>query len=160
MTHEPKETKAGPDPEKFAEYYEQALRLRAEFDNSKKRMERERIEAIKYANERLLEEILPIVDNMDRAMASLAEGHDPDKVKAGLKIAQDELHKVLEDHGVTVVKALGEVFNPELHEAVAVTEKAGAEDGTVIDEIQKGYLLNGRLIRPSRVRIVQNSDKN
>lgn len=159
MTQEPKETKTGPDPEKFAEYYEQALRLRAEFDNSKKRMERERIEAIKYANERLLEEILPIVDNMDRAMASLAEGHDPDKVKAGLKIAQEELHKVLEEHGVTVVKAVGEAFNPEFHEAVAVAEKPGTEDGTVIDEIQKGYLLNGRLIRPSRVRIAQNNDK-
>jgi molecular chaperone GrpE len=140
---------------KAAEAQEQMLRLRAEFENVKKRFEREKIDAIKYANERLLAEVLPIVDNLDRATASLAEGHDPEKVNQGLRLAQNELHQVLETHGVEVVKALGEKFDPRLHEAVGVAERDDVEEGTVVDEIQRGYLLNGRLIRPSRVRIAQ-----
>lgn len=140
---------------KSSEAQEQMLRLRADFDNVKKRLEREKIDSIKYANERLLAEILPIVDNLDRATASLAEGHDPEKVKQGLKLAQNELHQVLETHGVEVVKALGEKFDPQVHEAVGVVERDDVQDGIVVDEVQRGYLLNGRLIRPSRVRIAQ-----
>ena len=144
------------------EQWEQMLRLKADFENTRKRLEREKIESFKFANERLLVEILPIMDNLDRAMTSLAEGHDPEKVKDGLKIAQEELHKVLEKHGVEAVKSLGSQFDPNLHEAVAVvTDATDAKDGTVVDEIQRGYLLNGRLIRPSRVRVAQHEkDKN
>lgn len=134
---------------------EQLLRLKAEFENTKKRLERDKFDAIKYANERLIAEVLPAIDNLDRAMASIAEGHSVEKVQAGLKIAQDELHKVLEQHGVELVKSVGTEFNPEFHEAVGVVETADAEEGSVVEEIQKGYLLNGRLIRPSRVRIAQ-----
>lgn len=140
---------------KAADAQEQLLRLRADFDNSRKRLEREKLEAIKFANERLLGEILPIVDNLDRAMASLSEGHDPEKVKQGLKLAQGEIHQILESHGVEVVKAEGEAFDPAKHEAVGVVERGDVEDGTVVQEIQRGYLLNGRLIRPSRVKISQ-----
>ena len=138
-----------------AEASDQLLRLRADFENTKKRLERDKLDAIKFANERLLAEILPIMDNLDRATASLAEGHDPAKVKEGLKIAQEELHQVLESHGVQVVKSVGEEFNPQFHEAVGVVESENAKDGTVLEEVQRGYLLNGRLIRPSRVRIAQ-----
>ena len=145
-----------PEKNEAEQNLDQLLRLRADFENTKKRLEREKSEAIKFANERLLIEILPIVDNLDRAMASLSEGHDPEKVKQGLKLAQEELHQVLELHGVKTVKALGEPFDPERHEAVATVESDGAKEGTVVDEIQRGYALNGRLIRPSRVRIAQN----
>lgn len=140
---------------KAKEYLDQLLRLKADFENTKKRLERDKQDAIKYANEKLLLEILPIVDNLDRAMASLDEGHDPEKVKKGLHIAQGELHEVLLEHGVQVVKSVGEAFDPNMHEAVAVVESDEKEEGTVLDEIQKGYLLNGRLIRPSKVRITQ-----
>lgn len=140
---------------KVNDHWDQILRLRAEFENTKKRLERDKQEAIKFANERLLTEILPIVDNFDRAMLSLSEGHDPEKVKQGLKIAQHELHKILEEHGVEVVRSVGEHFDPKFHEAVGVSETSDAKEGTVVDEIQRGYLLNGRLIRPSRVRIAQ-----
>lgn len=133
------------------------LRLRADFENTKKRLERDKLEAIKFANERLLSEILPIMDNLDRAMASLTEGHDPAKVKDGLKIAQEELHQVLELHGVQMVKSVGEEFNTQFHEAVGVVEGSDAKDGTILEEVQRGYLLNGRLIRPSRVKIAQNT---
>lgn len=140
---------------KAADQHDQLLRLKADFENTKKRLERDKGEAIKFANELLLVEILPIVDNFDRAMESLAQGHDPEKVKQGLKIAQEELHKILEEHGVEVVKSVGEPFDPNRHEAVAMVDSADAKEGTVMDEIQKGYLLNGRLIRPSKVRIAQ-----
>jgi molecular chaperone GrpE len=134
---------------------EQLLRLKADFENVKKRLEREKLEAIKYANERLLGEVLPIMDNLDRALASLSEGHDPEKVKTGLKLAQSELHQVLEQHGVQTVKALGEAFDPRFHEAMGIVESQDEEDGTILEEVQRGYLLNGRLIRPSRVRVSQ-----
>jgi molecular chaperone GrpE len=153
MEDQPKEEiKATP------EQWDQLLRLKAEFENTKKRLAREKLDAIKFANERLLVEILSVVDNFDRAMASLSEGHDPEKVKKGLGIAQTELHQILEEHGVQVVKCLGEPFNPEFHEAVAVVAAAeGVQDGTVVEEVQRGYVLNGRLIRPSKVRIAQSS---
>jgi molecular chaperone GrpE len=139
------------------ESQEQVLRIRADFENSKKRLERERGESIKYANERLLSEILPIMDSLDRAVASIQEGHDPEKVKQGLKLAQNELHRVLEGHGVEMVKSHGVEFDPKVHEAVGVVVTEDAEEGMVMEEVQKGYLLNGRLVRPSRVKIAQKS---
>ena len=142
--------------DKAKEQIDQLLRLKADFENTKKRLEREKQDSIKFANEKLLVEILPIVDNLDRALASLSEGHDPEKVMQGLKLAQQELHEVLEEHGVEQVKGLGEAFDPQIHEAVGVVEAPEQKDGTIVDEVQRGYLLNGRLIRPSRVRIAQN----
>lgn len=147
------EAEAKPEADKKID--DQLLRLRADLENARKRLERDKAEAIRYANERLIVEILPIVDNLDRAMASLAEGHDPAKVKDGLKIAQDQLHEVLERHGVEMVKTAEAEFDPRFHEAVAVVEDDRLEEGRVVDEIQKGYLLNGRLIRPSRVRVAK-----
>ncbi len=132
---------------------EQLLRLKADFENAKKRLEKDKFEAIRFANERLLEEILHVVDNFDRAMTSLSEGHDPEKVKQGLKLAQDELHKVLEMHGVQIIPSVGREFDPAVHEAVAIVKSDEAKEGVVIDEVQKGYILNGRLLRPSKVRI-------
>ncbi len=139
---------------KAAEHADQILRMKADFDNTRKRLERDKQEAIKYANEKLLAEVLPVMDNLDRAVASISEGHDPEKVKQGLRIAQEEMHKILELHGVEVIKAVGAEFDPRFHEAVATVE-AGGKEGTVVEEVQRGYLLNGRLIRPSRVKIAQ-----
>ena len=156
MTEDPRSIEAREN--KVKDYWDQILRLRAEFENTKKRLDRDKLDAIRYANEALLAEILPVVDNFDRAMASLSEGHDPEKVKQGLKIAQDELHKILEEHGVEVVKSVGQDFDPKFHEAVAVLETSEMEDGKVVDEIQRGYLLNGRLIRPSWVRIAKKKE--
>lgn len=137
---------------------DQLLRLKADFENTKKRLERDKLEAIKYANERLLAEVLPAVDNFDRAMASLAEGHDAASVQKGLEIAQGELHAILVKHGVQVVKTIGSSFDPHVHEAVSAVESPDAKDGEILDEIQKGYLLNGRLIRPARVIVARQSE--
>jgi molecular chaperone GrpE len=148
-----------PKPSPEAEQREQLLRLKAEFENTKKRLERDKQDAIRFANEKLLADMLHIVDTFDRAMASLAEGHDPAKVRKGLEIANDELHKILERYGVQPVKSVGQPFDPNLHEAVAEVEVPGQKSGTVVDEVQRGYVLNGRLIRPSRVRIARTKDE-
>lgn len=140
---------------KAKDLQQQILRLHADFDNTKKRLEKDKQEAIRFSNERLLIELLPVMDTLDRAMASLSEGHDPEKVKQGLKIAQSEMHELLEQHGVTLVKSVGQEFDPNLHEAVTMVETQDAKDGSVIDEIQKGYLLNGRLLRPSLVKVAK-----
>lgn len=142
-------------PSAADESREQMLRMKAEFDNVKKRLERDKQDAIRFANEKLLADVLHMVDMFDRAVASLAEGHDPAKVAKGLTIAGEELHKILERHGVQPVKAVGEPFDPNLHEAVAEVEDAAKQAGTVVDEVQRGYVLNGRLIRPSRVRVAK-----
>lgn len=135
-------------------FKEQLLRVKADFENTKKRLERDKQDAIKYANEKLLAEVLGIADNFDRAMASLSEGHDPVKVKQGLEMAQNQLHKMLEKNGVELVKSVGAEFDPRVHEAVGLVE-SDAKEGVIVDEVQKGYLLNGRLIRPSRVRLAK-----
>ena len=140
---------------KLNELTDQVLRTKADFDNSRKRLERDKMDAIKYANERLLAEIVPVMDTLDRAVTSLSEGHDPEKVKQGLRLAQEELHKILELHGVEVIKAVGNEFDPRLHEAVAMVEAGEAKEGFVVEEVQRGYVLNGRLIRPSRVKVAQ-----
>ena len=143
----------------IAESREQLLRLKAEFDNTRKRLEKDTQEAVKFANEKIIAEIIPIADNFERALLSLAQGHDPAKVKDGLVIAKDELNKILKQNGVQVIQSVGMPFDPNLHEAVAVVEDGKAEDGTVVDEVQKGFMLNGRLIRPSRVRIAQSKSE-
>lgn len=148
----------GSGKDKAREYQEQILRIRADFENTKKRLERDKLDAIRFANETLIVEILPIMDNLDRALASLTEGHDPEKVKQGLRIAQEELHKVLEKHGVQTVKTVGAEFDPRFHEAVATVDDNKFKDGAIVDEVQRGYTLNGRLVRPSRVRIAQKQE--
>jgi molecular chaperone GrpE len=80
-------------------------------------------------------------------------------VKEGLRIAQDELHEILEQHGVAVVNAVGGAFDPSFHEAVGAEETNDVKEGTVLSEIQRGYLLNGRLLRPSRVKIAKKEEK-
>lgn len=153
---EMKESQEAPRSE-AADLRDQLLRLKADFDNTRKRLEREKQESIKYANEGLLIEILPIADNLDRALESLAQGHDPAKVQEGLRIAQNELHEVLKECGVQVVKSVGTEFDPRFHEAIGVVETSDAKDGWVVEEVQRGYLLNGRLVRPSRVKVAKHS---
>lgn len=154
----PEEVQDSPK-DKLKEQQEQLLRLRADFENTKKRLERDKLDAIKFANEKLLIEILPIMDNLDRAMASIAQGHDLEMIKKGLLIAQSELHKVLEQNGVEVVKSQGLEFDPKLHEAVGTVNDPKMKEGVVGNEIQRGYKLNGRLIRPSLVQVVQREEK-
>ena len=141
---------------KADEYWDRILRLTADFENTKKRLEKRAEDAVRYANEKLLLEVLPLVDDLDRAITSLDRGrHDLSKVKEGLHIVQNTFHKVLEKNGVRMIEALGQVFDPNFHEAVGEKVTAEVEEGHVAEEVQRGYLLNGRLARPSRVKIAK-----
>jgi len=127
------------------------LRTVAEFDNFKKRTQREREEYIRFANESLLRELLPVLDNFDRALEAARAAAETESVVAGVELIQRELLKALEKFGVTPYSALGQPFDPERHEAVLRVVRPGAPDMTVVEETQRGYLLNGRVLRPAMV---------
>ncbi len=127
------------------------LRAVAELDNLKKRTQREREEYIRFANESLLRELLPVLDNFDRALEAARAAAETESVVAGVELIQRELLKVLEKFGVTPYSALGQPFDPERHEAVQRVVRPGAPDMTVVEETQRGYLLNGRVLRPAMV---------
>ena len=129
------------------------LRLHAEFENYKKRMARERSEFMKFANEALILGFLPVLDNLERAIGIARSGTDAHGVAEGLDIILRLFHTTLEKAGVKAIEAVGHEFDPNLHQAVAQVESADGRDNVVVEEIQRGYLLEGRLLRPSMVKI-------
>ena len=131
------------------------LRLHAEFENYKKRMARERSEFVKFANEALILEFLPVLDNLERAVAMANSGMDAQGVAEGLDIILRLFQTTLEKAGTKVIEALGHEFDPNLHQAVAQVESTDGRDDIVVEEVQKGYLLEGRLLRPSMVKVLK-----
>ena len=125
------------------------LRLTADFDNFRKRAQREKDEARQYANQGLLEQLLPVLDNFEMALTAVKDA-DP-SVQDGVQMILDQLLGVLKDSGVEPVDALGQPFDPNLHEALSQQETDEAEEGTVLQQVQRGYKLNDRLVRPARV---------
>ncbi len=132
-------------------HYDRYLRAAAELDNARKRAQREREEYIRFANESLLREILPVLDNFDRALGVARLSSEAQGFVAGVELIQRELLKVLEKFGVTPFSALGQPFDPERHEAVQRVVRPEAPDMTVVEETLRGYLLNGRVLRPAMV---------
>ncbi len=137
------------------EFYEKLLRLSAEFENTKKRLIREKDEFKKFANENLLSKLLSIVDNFDRAIETSKKTENLESLIEGIKIVQFDVHKLLEENGVNKIKAVGEEFNPNYHEAIMTIDSDKYSEDTVIEEIQTGYTLNGRLLRPAIVKIAK-----
>ncbi len=133
------------------------LRKAAEFDNYRKRMEREKGEAAQLAQSSILLEFLPIADACDRAIESLDRPKEEDENLAhyrdGVRLLYKQIHDVFSRIGVIPVKAKGEKFDPHLHEAVAREEDPQHEENTVVEEMRRGYLFKGRLLRPSQVRV-------
>jgi molecular chaperone GrpE len=130
--------------------YDRLLRLTAEFDNYKKRSDREMTEFRKFAAERLLRDLLPVADNLERAL-STAEGNGSKGLTEGVELTLRALHKVLERYGVSPVEAVGKPFDPSFHEAMMQQPSSDHPEGSVMGEVQKGYVLSGRLIRPALV---------
>jgi molecular chaperone GrpE len=134
------------------------LRTVAEFDNARKRAVREREELIRGANEGLIRELLPVLDNLERALQAARGDADAAAVTAGVELIQRELLRVLEKFGVTAFTSVGTPFDPERHEAVARVPAAGRPEMTVVGETARGYLLNGRVLRPAMVTVAMNAD--
>jgi molecular chaperone GrpE len=129
------------------------LRKLAEFDNFRKRTDREREEFRKMASEGLVRDLLPVLDNFDRALQHGADA-DSGAFREGVEMIAHQLWDTLERHGVEVIDPLGKVFSPEFHEAVHKVEDPSLEPGTVAAVLAKGYVCNGRLLRPAMVGVV------
>jgi molecular chaperone GrpE len=136
--------------------YDRLLRKTAEFDNFRKRVERDRKDMIEWAAADVLTELLAIADDFDRALAAEAPP-EAQGYKAGLELIQRQLAELLKKRGVTVVEALGADFDPHVHQAVAYEEVPGARDGEVVDVMAKGYKLGDRLLRPAIVKVAKAS---
>lgn len=132
--------------------------LAAEMDNMKKRFEREKDNLIKYGNEKVLGNLLDVVDNLDRTVDAIS-GDEDEKVKniySGIEMVRKQFLDVLKSSGLEKIEALGEIFDPNLHEAMAQQPAEGKKDQEVIQVFQHGYVLNGRLLRPAKVVIAKN----
>ncbi len=136
------------------ENYDRFLRAQAELENYKKRVEREKSTLVKYGNEEFIKAILPIIDNLERALDH-TPGENPDGLMEGIKITLNQLLQVLEKFGVTPIASVGEPFDPSKHEAMMQVESTDHEPNTVVSELQKGYFLNDRLIRPAMVSVAR-----
>lgn len=138
---------------KADEYYDQLLRTKAEMDNLRKRSQREVENAHKYAMEKFVTEMLPVVDSMELGLEAAKGASDIDKILEGTELTLKMLQTVLEKFEITKVNPEGEAFDPELHQAMSMQESADVKPNTVLGVMQKGYTLSGRLIRPAMVMV-------
>lgn len=138
------------------ELYDRLLRKTAEFDNFRKRVDRDRKEMIDWAAADVLADVITIADDFDRALAAPAP---PEAMpyKAGLELIQKQLADMLKKRGVTTIDALGADFDPHHHQAVAYEEVPGAREGEVVGVLAKGYMLGDRLLRPAMVKVAKAS---
>ena len=136
--------------------YDRLLRKTAEFDNFRKRVERDRKDMIEWAAADVIGDLLTIVDDFDRALAADAPP-EAQAFKSGLELIQRQLAELLKKRGVTIVDAMGADFDPHLHQAVAYEEVPGAREGEVVGVMAKGYRLGERLLRPALVKVAKAS---
>jgi molecular chaperone GrpE len=127
------------------------LRVLADFDNHRKRVAREYEERTRCANEDLIRRLLEVVDNMERAVGASADSTDVESLRKGLELTYLGLKEALTREGLCPIECLGGKFDPNYHEAIMAIEKEGSQADSVIEEVQKGYMLNGRVLRPSKV---------
>jgi molecular chaperone GrpE len=139
----------------IAELNDRHLRSHAEFDNYKKRLARDQMERMRFALEPLLRELLPVLDNLERALAHATGMSNSDKWIEGVNLTHKQFLDVLGKFGVMPIAALGKPFDPSVHQAVAQKTVADAESNTVVEELQRGYMLHERVLRPAMVVVAQ-----
>jgi molecular chaperone GrpE len=144
----PPQSEAEPE-DRAQEYLELAQRTQAEFENYRKRAAKEAAAAGERAKGGLVRELLPVVDNLERALASAGESEQ--HLAEGVRLVHSELVSVLQRNGVEAFDPTGEAFDPEVHEALSTRSEDGADPGVVLDVVEKGYRLNGTVLRPARV---------
>lgn len=138
--------------------YDLYVRSQAEMENFKKRNAKEKEDVVRYANETLIKEILPVMDNLEKAISHAHQDNAVDALREGVELTLKGLKDSLKKAGLKEVEAQGHPFDPCFHEAVSEMVDERAKPGTVIQELQKGYVLNGRLIRPSMVIVNRRKD--
>jgi len=136
------------------DYYNRLLRLQADFDNYRKRVQKEREEEHRFAAEKFILGILPALDNLERALA--ARGEQEESIVTGVEMIQRQIMEFLAREGVAPVPSVGAQFDPAIHEAVAHEPDPGREDNEVMAELRRGYYLKGKVIRPAMVKVCRN----
>lgn len=134
------------------EFMERILRLQADFDNYRRRTRQEQAELGSFVTQNVLKEFLPVLDNFERALASRPT-EDVSGFGAGVEMIFRQLYGVLEKQGVTVVETVGTMFDPSRHEAILRDEASDQPEGTVVAELQKGYAVGGKVLRPALVKV-------
>jgi molecular chaperone GrpE len=138
---------------KAEDYYGQLQRLQADFDNYRKRTQKEKTELIKYASERLVAELLPVLDNFDRAVSAAKVNPDFTSFSQGVEMILRQMQTALSKEGLRAMDAVGQPFDPNLHEAVLRVDSEEHPENTVVEELQKGYYLKEKVLRPCMVKI-------
>ncbi len=141
--------------EEAKENYDRLLRVSADFENYKKRVAREKAELIRYGNEELIKELLPVIDNLERALDHASGEGEKEGVIEGVEMTITQFTQTLQRLGVTPISTVGERFDPNIHEAVMEQPTGEFDPGCVVSELQKGYLLNERLLRPAKVVVAK-----
>ena len=136
---------------RLAEMREVMLRERAELENQRRRLQRDLDQARRFANEKLLADLLPVIDNLERGLA--VEGGDYASLRVGVELTLRELTRLADANGLKVVDPIGQPFDPERHQAMAMVASGEHQPGSVVAVAQKGYVLNERLLRPALVSV-------
>ncbi|MFD0715064.1 nucleotide exchange factor GrpE [Paenibacillus sp. GCM10027626] len=154
------ETGAAGNSARIAELSKQAeesqqrlLRAQADFDNFRRRTQKEKEELAQYASMKLITELLPVIDNFGRAIEASKSGGDVESFAKGVDMIFRQLEQVLQQEGLKQMEVVGEPFNPEFHAAVMTVESDEYEEGTIVEELQKGYLLKEKVLRPAMVKV-------
>ena len=139
---------------------DQYLRTLAEFENTKKRLHREKEEFVRFASETVVRGLLPIVDSLDQALVAVDKQADPQAIIKGVHLIYRQLLGLLEKEGVKRISTVGEPFDPHQHEAIAQVEAAdGKPDNTIAEEVQVGYTMHGKVIRPAIVKVAKRTEE-
>src|SRR3989338_5084919 len=136
-------------------FYDKYVRAHAEFENAKKRLEKDKIDYARFANESFVIDFLPIIDSLEMSEKHIKEAKDFKAVQEGVEMIHLQIQKFLKDIGVEKVRTDGEKFNPHLHEAIETVEANDKEESLIVEELKPGYMFNGRLLRPASVKIVK-----
>lgn len=138
---------------KADEYLDKMLRMQADYDNRRKRQDREKLDFIKFANEGLIAALLNVMDDFERAVDSAKNSNDAKVLLQGIEMVRNHLESIMEDNGLKVIDPKGQPFDPEKHEAVAHIEDDGHPENIVLEVMRKGYELNGKVLRPAVVKV-------
>lgn len=142
------------EAEKAKEYWDRLLRLQADFENNRKRIEREKQDFLRFANEEIIQELLNILDDLERTVElAQAKHQDVSAFLKGVEMILSHLYEMLKEHGVKPIEAGGKIFDPNYHEALMQVENKDLPEHTIVEELQKGYMLNDKVIRTAKVKV-------
>ncbi|KKO51286.1 nucleotide exchange factor GrpE [Paenibacillus sp. DMB20] len=137
----------------LSDQQQRTLRAQADFDNFRRRTQKEKEELAKYASSKLITELLPVIDNFERALAAAGESPEVESFSKGVSMIFRQLEGVLNAEGLEAMNCVGQPFNPEFHQAIMQVESEEFEEGIVVEEVQKGYMLKDKVLRPAMVKV-------